>query len=964
VSAPLQIGRYVLHGEIASGGMASVHYGRLVGTGGFAKTVAIKRLHRQLARTDSFRKMILEEGRLAARVRHPNVVPPLDVLAENGELLLVMEYVHGEALSRLVRAARAAGEKVPLAVGAAIVANVLHGLHAAHEAKDEAGNPLDIVHRDVSPQNVIVGVDGNARVIDFGIAKAVTSEGNTTAGTIKGKVPYLAPEQLEGEPATKRTDIYAAAVVFWEVLAGKRLFDGEDDSEVLRQIMTMPVPVPSSINPSVPRAVDDVVLRAIARSPADRFATARDMALALEAAVHLATASVVGAWAERLAATTLAERAAKIAEVEKAPPPSDSLDDIAVSKPPSTGRRAPPASTRPPPPSTSGPPSTRPPPSRATRPPPSSTAAPSRPPPLPAPRNSAPPPPPAIIPPAPPAPAIAFAATAHAADPGVLPIPPPPPPKAGRRASSPDLSRAAAAAPHAVPRSSSPAFEPRTVIYEPPPLPEPEFIEGVRALGAPPPEPAPTARTAPPASSRTGAPAPLSPPAAGVLKKPETAIANVAWLPDKPRAPAPKAGSWVKTFFAYLAAFIGIALLVAWMFAPALVRAWLVTSAKERGIVLTIERVDVSRKVVHLVDVKAEAKAMPGVAVRAGTLDIGLRWLLPERVTLDDALLELDGPYTEIAARVEAWRSGNAQKIDESLTGIRVVEVTSGRVDWRGVIGAETSALVENITLDVTKTGIRPIGADYKLSAPLFTMKLGAAPAGPWQIDLDRQGILSRAVIHLDPSGMYPATVTRTSSDDGSVTLTLAVPPTRLSDLRIPGAVFGGLATDRTRLEARGQLDIVATQPAPGGPPKPSRDASGQLVFAASALAVFPSAQVDLALDLPIAGDVGKPVPLSATLAVAPSDASGGATTAVTSAVVTGTLDLSGRAPKIDLTGKSGSLPCAKPAPASATTAAPTKEKDASSTAIRVAASLTLDDLHGSKVSFAPSVPCTPRLTK
>src|SRR2546423_730280 len=156
--APIQIGRYVLHDEIASGGMASVHFGRLVGPGGFAKTVAIKRLHRQFAREPSFRTMILEEGRLAARIRHPNVVPPLDVLAEGGELLLVMEYVHGESLSKLLRAAKAHDERMPLEIACSIFANVLHGLHAAHEAKDESGEPLGIVHRDVSPQNIIVGI--------------------------------------------------------------------------------------------------------------------------------------------------------------------------------------------------------------------------------------------------------------------------------------------------------------------------------------------------------------------------------------------------------------------------------------------------------------------------------------------------------------------------------------------------------------------------------------------------------------------------------------------------------------------------------------------------------------------------------------------------------------------------------------------------------------------------------------
>jgi serine/threonine-protein kinase len=339
-AAPLKIGRYVLHREIASGGMASVHFGQLVATGGFTKTVAIKRLHRAFARHATLKESILEEARLASRIRHPNVVPPLDVVSEKGELLLVMEYVHGESLSKLMRASRNAAEPIAVPISASIMTNVLHGLHAAHEARDEKGTPLDIVHRDVSPQNILVGLDGVARVIDFGIAKAVTSNENTSTGTIKGKVPYLAPEQLEGEPATRRTDIYAASVVFWEVLAGKRLFDASEDPETLRQILQMDVPAPSAYNRNVPPAIDQIILRGIARSPADRYPTAREMALELEREVHLSTPTQVGAWAERLAGDSLAVRAAILAEVEAAdrpkssrPPPPDGILDSTVQAP-------------------------------------------------------------------------------------------------------------------------------------------------------------------------------------------------------------------------------------------------------------------------------------------------------------------------------------------------------------------------------------------------------------------------------------------------------------------------------------------------------------------------------------------------------------------------------------------------------------------------------------------------------
>ncbi|HEX7603641.1 MAG TPA: serine/threonine-protein kinase, partial [Polyangiaceae bacterium] len=170
----IQLGRYALHAEIAAGGMATVYLGRLHGAVGFGRTVAIKRLHPHLAKDPEFVSMFLDEAHLAARVQHPNVVPTLDVVTSDRELFLVLEYVRGESFSALIRAARAAGQTLPIPVVVAVVVGLLNGLHAAHEATDEQGKPLGIVHRDVSPQNVLVGADGVARVLDFGVAKAAT----------------------------------------------------------------------------------------------------------------------------------------------------------------------------------------------------------------------------------------------------------------------------------------------------------------------------------------------------------------------------------------------------------------------------------------------------------------------------------------------------------------------------------------------------------------------------------------------------------------------------------------------------------------------------------------------------------------------------------------------------------------------------------------------------------------------
>ncbi|KYF93096.1 protein kinase, partial [Sorangium cellulosum] len=307
--------RYTLHGVIASGGMASVHFGRLVGAHGFARTVAIKRLHPQFARDPEFSSMLLDEARLAVRIRHPNVVTTLDSVQADDELFVVMEYIAGESLSSLLREAGRQGQKVPQPVGSAIVAGALAGLHAAHEAIDEDGAPLQIVHRDVSPQNILVGEDGIARVLDFGIARAAVRSQVSRVGQLKGKLSYMAPEQLRGAPVNRRADIYAASVVLWEVLTGRRLFTGECDAEIYGRILEGVVQPPSAYG-EVPKALDEVVLRGLEKDPERRYATALEMAAALEEALSPASPRAVGAWVEATAGTLLEARAKSLAAIE------------------------------------------------------------------------------------------------------------------------------------------------------------------------------------------------------------------------------------------------------------------------------------------------------------------------------------------------------------------------------------------------------------------------------------------------------------------------------------------------------------------------------------------------------------------------------------------------------------------------------------------------------------------------
>ncbi len=319
---PRIVGRYALYGEIGSGGMATVRFGRLLGTVGFSRQVAVKCLHPQYAKDAEFRAMFMDEARLAARIAHPNVVPTLDVVAADGELFLVMEYVAGESLARLRRTAQDRGEPVPIRVAVALVINVLLGLHAAHEARGEGGDPLSIVHRDVSPSNVLVGADGVARLLDFGVARAAVRLETTQEGRIKGKLAYMAPEQLGGAEVGRTADVYAASVVLWELLTGRRLFGASDaPAAVVERMLGGPVEPPSRYRREVSPAIDAVTRRGLERDPSRRFSTAGEMAVALElaSAGEIASASEIARWVQRLASGSLASRAQEVVRWESLP---------------------------------------------------------------------------------------------------------------------------------------------------------------------------------------------------------------------------------------------------------------------------------------------------------------------------------------------------------------------------------------------------------------------------------------------------------------------------------------------------------------------------------------------------------------------------------------------------------------------------------------------------------------------
>jgi len=293
-----QLGRYEVLLQLASGGMATVYVARRGGVAGFERLVAIKVLHPHLAHDEDFISMFLDEARLAARIRHPNVVATLDISDTQGDgYFLVMDYVEGDHHGNLLRAAARGGERLPVPVTARIVMDALAGLSAAHTLTDADGSALNLVHRDLSPHNLLVDTDGIARITDFGVAKAQVRLSSTRDGQFKGKLSYMAPEQAANGQADQRSDLFSMGIVLWESLTGRRLFRGENNADVLNKILNPQVPAPSQLDPAL-ASFDKVVKKALAREPDMRFKTAEDFLEAVEeaaaAAGGVATPRAVG----------------------------------------------------------------------------------------------------------------------------------------------------------------------------------------------------------------------------------------------------------------------------------------------------------------------------------------------------------------------------------------------------------------------------------------------------------------------------------------------------------------------------------------------------------------------------------------------------------------------------------------------------------------------------------------------
>lgn len=293
------IAGYDIVAKMKSGGMAALYLGRRSRSGGFEKHVAIKVVHEHLSENEDFTVMFLDEARISASIEHPNVVHTHDLgTTESGRDFLVMEYVPGVALSQVMRAFRQQQRRPTPAIATWIAMQVAAGLHAAHELTDEAGNLLGVVHRDVSPKNVLVAYKGYVKLIDFGIAKAADRIHHTQGALIKGTFRYMSPEQAHGTPLDRRTDIYALGIMLWELLTQRKLFDAPNDILLLDLVRNPKIPPPSSLAPDVPPALDAVVMKALSKDPAHRPPTTAAFQAALAAACPEALAVTQGEVAE------------------------------------------------------------------------------------------------------------------------------------------------------------------------------------------------------------------------------------------------------------------------------------------------------------------------------------------------------------------------------------------------------------------------------------------------------------------------------------------------------------------------------------------------------------------------------------------------------------------------------------------------------------------------------------------
>jgi eukaryotic-like serine/threonine-protein kinase len=332
-SLPERIGSLVLLDELQRGGMGAVYVARRGPPGPLSKLVAVKRVHRNLLSDPVFRDTFVDEARVALRIRHANCVSTEEVIVHEGELLLVMELLEGVTASQLAGYARRREQRVPIPIALGIIEGALRGLHAAHETTDENGQHVGLVHRDVSPQNVFVCLDGTPKLLDFGVVKAAGRVAQTAEGIVKGKFPYMAPEQLRRGQLDRRTDLYAMGVVLWELLTGRRLVATNDPAACMGEVLTRVAPLPSVFRHETPAWVDELCRSLLVKRRDDRPESAESVAEIMRALAgpgELAGPPAIAAYVRELAGSVLEERRATNRALATLDPPPSPADPVST----------------------------------------------------------------------------------------------------------------------------------------------------------------------------------------------------------------------------------------------------------------------------------------------------------------------------------------------------------------------------------------------------------------------------------------------------------------------------------------------------------------------------------------------------------------------------------------------------------------------------------------------------------
>ena len=329
---PAPFGKYYLLERINVGGMAEVFRAKAFGVEGFERLVAVKRILPNIAEDKEFIRMFIEEAKLAVQLNHANIAQIFDLGVVDTSYYIALEHVHGRDLRGIFDRCRNGGEAMPVAQSCFVVMKMCEGLDYAHNKRDQSGRELALVHRDVSPQNVLVSFEGEVKVIDFGIAKAAGKGSKTQAGILKGKFGYMSPEQVRGLPIDRRSDVFSCGIVLYELLTGERLFVGESDFSTLEKVRNVEILPPSTYNRKIPDELERIVLKALAKDVDDRYQNAIDLHDELQAFVYTAgefySRKDLAGWMKKMFGKEIDEESAKLESYRQIKPPAPIVPDV------------------------------------------------------------------------------------------------------------------------------------------------------------------------------------------------------------------------------------------------------------------------------------------------------------------------------------------------------------------------------------------------------------------------------------------------------------------------------------------------------------------------------------------------------------------------------------------------------------------------------------------------------------